>query len=111
MDWGALTVRQAVKVAAITAAMLAFDSPQIGEAGCFMFPRGLKFNYPTIQFDVPALPPFAHSRFCLQYPADCEVRGIAFRGGGVRMTLPHWVELMDVNREDNRTIVPERNFA
>jgi predicted transglutaminase-like cysteine proteinase len=39
------------------------------------------------------------------------VRGIAFRGGGVRMTLPRWVELMDVNREVNRAIVPERNYG
>jgi predicted transglutaminase-like cysteine proteinase len=107
---GRITVRQAVKIAAITAAMLAFVSQQIAEASFFGLPRSLNLNFTHIQLEAPALPPFAHTRFCLQYPADCEVRGIAFRGGGLRLTLPRWVELIDVNREVNRAIAPEPNF-
>jgi predicted transglutaminase-like cysteine proteinase len=90
--------------------MLAFVAQQVAEASYFGFQRAPKFNFTHLQLDVPALPPFAHTRFCLQYPSDCKVRGIAFRGGGVRLTLPRWLELVDINRGVNRAIVPERNL-
>lgn len=104
-------MRRAVQVAAITAAMLAFVSQQIAEASFFGLPRGLKFSFTHIQLDVPTLPPFAHTRFCMQYPADCEVGGVSFPDGGVRMTLPRWIELLEINRDVNLAIVPERNLG
>ncbi len=104
-------MRRAVKVAAMTAAVLAGIAQQVAQATFFGFPRGLNLNSGHIQLDAPALPPLGHSRFCLQYPTDCEVRGIAFRGGGLRLTLPRWVELTDVNRAVNRAIRPEANLG
>ncbi len=91
--------------------MLALGSQQIAEASFFGFPRGLKADVARLKLDEPALPPFAHTRFCLQYPKDCEVHGIAFRGGGVRLTLSRWVDLVAVNRRVNRAIAPERNLG
>jgi predicted transglutaminase-like cysteine proteinase len=91
--------------------MLTFAWQHVAEASFFGLPRNLKFSYSHIQLDTPALPPFAHTRFCLQYPADCEVRGIVFRGGGLRMTLPRWEELTDINRQVNRAIAPEPNLG
>jgi predicted transglutaminase-like cysteine proteinase len=47
----------------------------------------------------------------MQYPADCEVGGVSFPDGGVRMTLPRWIELLEINRDVNLAIVPERNLG
>jgi predicted transglutaminase-like cysteine proteinase len=61
-----------------------------------------------IDFQVSAaLPPIGHSRFCLQYPDDCEIHGIDFRHRKITLTLQRWRELNSINREVNRNIVPE----
>jgi predicted transglutaminase-like cysteine proteinase len=90
---------------------LAFVSQQAAQAAFFGYSRALKLNLTHIQLDAPALPPFAHSLFCLQYPTDCQAHRMVFRGGGLRMTLLRWVDLVDVNRQVNRAIVPERNLG
>src|ERR1700742_3214177 len=36
-------------------------------------------------FGAPILPPFAHTRFCLAYPAECKVRAVLFRGGAIAL--------------------------
>jgi predicted transglutaminase-like cysteine proteinase len=53
------------------------------------------------------LPPIGHSRFCLRYPDDCEVRGIDFRRRNIVLTLARQIELNSVNRQVNREIVPK----
>jgi predicted transglutaminase-like cysteine proteinase len=63
-----------------------------------------------IAFDAPVLPPMAHSRFCLQYPVDCEVRR-TFRQREVALTRELWVQLVAVNNDVNRAIVPQRNIG
>jgi predicted transglutaminase-like cysteine proteinase len=61
-----------------------------------------------IDFQVSAaLPPIGHSRFCLQYPDDCEIHGIDFRHRKITLTLQSWRELNTINSEVNRNIVPE----
>jgi predicted transglutaminase-like cysteine proteinase len=72
------------------------------------YSRGLKSAATHIQLDEPTLPPFAHTRFCLQFPADCEIRGTAFGGGQVEMTPARLQQLLDVNGTVNRSIQPER---
>jgi predicted transglutaminase-like cysteine proteinase len=62
-----------------------------------------------LKLDAPLLAPMAHARFCLQYPEDCKVRRMAFRGSKIALTPKLWSELVKVNLEVNRRIVPERN--
>jgi predicted transglutaminase-like cysteine proteinase len=60
-----------------------------------------------IDFQVSAaLPPIGHSRFCLQYPDDCEIHGIDFRHRRITLSLQRWRELNTINSEVNRNIVP-----
>jgi predicted transglutaminase-like cysteine proteinase len=59
--------------------------------------------------DAHTLMPFAHTVFCLEYPQDCVVRKIAFRGQKFQLTPARMQELMQVNGEVNRDIRPERN--
>jgi predicted transglutaminase-like cysteine proteinase len=56
---------------------------------------------------VPALAPMAHMWFCLQFPEDCEVRGIDFRRRNIALTIKRWNELDTVNSEVNREIFPQ----
>jgi predicted transglutaminase-like cysteine proteinase len=63
-----------------------------------------------IGFHTPTLAPMAHTRFCLQYPADCEVSWLAFFGDGiVELTDARLAQLMTVNRDVNRAIIPQPN--
>ncbi len=77
------------------------------EAAFFGVPRPLKFELAHVGFDSPVLPPIGHTRFCLRYPDDCEVRWIDFRRRNVALTPERWNVLNIVNREVNRDIVPE----
>jgi predicted transglutaminase-like cysteine proteinase len=61
-----------------------------------------------IVFGAPMLPPFAHTRFCLIYPAECRVHGLLFRGGAVALTRSRRAELVRINAEVNRAIRPQR---
>jgi predicted transglutaminase-like cysteine proteinase len=58
-------------------------------------------------YGAPALPPIGHTRFCLRYPADCEIQETDFRHRNIRLTPERWLELHDVNREVNRDIVAD----
>jgi hypothetical protein len=49
----------------------------VSEAAFFWLPRALKYHFSQILFDTPAVSP--HTRFCLRYPDECEVRGIDFQ--------------------------------
>jgi predicted transglutaminase-like cysteine proteinase len=93
----------------VAAAMTAtvFWAPT-SEAAFFSMPRiAFKFQPTQISFDMPTLPPFGHTRFCLKYADDCEVHGIDFRHRNIALTPARWDELNFVNREVNRNIVPE----
>jgi predicted transglutaminase-like cysteine proteinase len=61
-----------------------------------------------IAFDGPAGAPFAHTRFCLKYPAECRVRKMQFRGGPIELTIARRQELIRINADVNRSIVATR---
>jgi len=92
------------------AAFLSLSLCGQAQAGLFSFPRALKPQVQRIALAGPVLGPMAHVRFCLQYPADCEIRKIAFRGGALRLTPERLADLQEVNRLVNRSIAPERNL-
>jgi predicted transglutaminase-like cysteine proteinase len=93
------------KLFAATAVFLAACLVPAAHAAFFSLPP---MFLERIAFDAPVLPPFAHSRFCLQYPTDCEVRR-TFRQREVALTRERWTQLVAVNRDVNRAIVPQRN--
>jgi predicted transglutaminase-like cysteine proteinase len=98
------------QILATTAVFAGACSIPSADAAFFSLPRMLTMRLERIAFDAPALPPLAHSRFCLQYPADCEVRR-TFRQRTISLTEARWTELMAVNRDVNRAIVPQRNLG
>jgi predicted transglutaminase-like cysteine proteinase len=73
------------------------------------FSKGLSWGLERIQFLAPALGPFSHARFCVQYPEDCKVQGMAFGGGKLALTDRLWADLVEINAQVNRAIKPERN--
>jgi predicted transglutaminase-like cysteine proteinase len=75
------------------------------------YSRGLGTGLERIQFNEPALAPFAYTRHCVQYPAECQVRRMAFRGGKLALTERRWADLVAVNTQVNHSIKPERNLA
>ena len=79
-------------------------------AAFYSLPRTLKARAERVAYDLPVLPPMAHTRFCLQYPADCEIRG-SFRHRNLSLTQARWNELVEVNRQVNHSIVPQRNLG
>jgi predicted transglutaminase-like cysteine proteinase len=74
------------------------------------YSRSTNWGLERIQFMTPVLGPFAYARFCFQYPADCKVYRMAFRSGKVRLTDQRWKDLVTVNAEVNRAILPKRNL-
>jgi len=79
-------------------------------AAFFSLPRMLKAHAERVAYNAPTLPPMAHTRFCLQYPADCEIRR-TFRYPNISLTQARWNDLVEVNRDVNRSIVPQRNLG
>jgi len=61
-----------------------------------------------IVLGAPMLPPFAHTRFCIAYPAECRVHARLFRGGAVALTPNRRADLVHINAEVNRAIRPQR---
>ena len=81
------------------------------QAAFFGFPRVLKSQLEQINFTTPALAPMAHTRFCVQFPADCEAQPVDFRQRNVELTEARWTELNTINRAVNREIIPQRNLG
>ncbi len=104
-----MSVRQAAKILAFTAALLALLWHGPTEAAFFGLPKALKPQLERIGLAEPTLAPMAHAVFCVRYPDDCEVKKIAFRPRPLQLTLERWSELVSVNAMINRTIIPERN--
>lgn len=78
-------------------------------AAFFGAPKSMKPAIERLQLDRPALAPMAHAIFCVQYAEDCEVRRMAFRGGGIKMNEKRWDDLYAVNDKVNREITYVRN--
>src|SRR5207247_833710 len=76
----------------------------------FGLPKMLKPQLDRLPLDARVLPPMAHTMFCLQYPKDCEIQKISFRGRKLELTPQRWRDLVDVNANVNRSIRPERNL-
>jgi predicted transglutaminase-like cysteine proteinase len=108
---GRMAVRHAGKTFVVAAALLALLWPRQPQAAFFAYPKTLKYDFARLTFATPSLAPMAHIVFCLKYPADCEVKRLAFRPRPVALTPERWNELRAVNTAVNRAIVPERNTA
>ncbi|OKO75039.1 hypothetical protein AC629_34405 [Bradyrhizobium sp. NAS80.1] len=61
---------------------------------------------PYLTFDNQALPPLAHTAFCLRYRDECRAR-MLFRGGPVQLTETRWEDLNEVNQAINGSIIPD----
>jgi predicted transglutaminase-like cysteine proteinase len=88
-----------------------FGGFEAAHASFFSMPRLLGAQIQRLRFNGPALPPMAHTIFCINYPADCAPHKIAFRGGGMDMTSDRWQELVKVNTDVNRAIKPQPNLG
>ena len=71
----------------------------------------LRLRLPRIRLDEPMLAPFAHVRFCLEYPKECRKSSIMFRSGRVKLTPQRILELVAVNARVNSAIKPDPNVA
>lgn len=100
-------MRRTSKALLLATMSVAMVWASVSQAAFFGLPRVLRYQLAQIEFDNPVLPPIGHSRFCLQYPDDCKVRGIDFRRRNIALTRERWNELNSVNREVNRNIVAE----
>jgi predicted transglutaminase-like cysteine proteinase len=98
-------------VPALIAALAGICATQSANAAGLGYSRGLNWGLERIQFAAPQLPPFAHARFCVQYPEDCKVKRMAFRGKKLQLTEKRLADLMSINAEVNRSIKPERNLG
>ncbi|HEX3442934.1 MAG TPA: transglutaminase-like cysteine peptidase [Pseudolabrys sp.] len=94
-----------VLVPAIVLACASFDDTALhADANVDRIGRGEA----RIVFGAPVLAPFAHTRFCLAYPAECKVRAVIFRGGALPLTPKRRNDLVRINAEVNHTIRPQR---
>lgn len=57
-----------------------------------------------IGFGAPVVAPFAHVRFCLAHPGQCERRNVSLRKPVIRLTAERQAWLDSLNRRVNRTI-------
>jgi predicted transglutaminase-like cysteine proteinase len=76
-------------------------------AGFASVPNGTQQDIQFIRFDVPTLAPMAFTRFCLQYPSDCETQ--RFTDDRIELNKMRWAELETINRTVNSSIQPARN--
>jgi predicted transglutaminase-like cysteine proteinase len=97
-------------VLVLIAAVAAIVSSRAVQAFTLGYSRGVNVGLERIQFATPTLAPFAHARHCAQYPDECRVHRMAFRGGKLALTDKRWAELTAVNAQVNRSIRPERNL-
>jgi predicted transglutaminase-like cysteine proteinase len=99
------------RILALTGLIAASCWTSISQAAFFSFPRSLRLQIDRISFAEPTLAPMAHTMFCLNYPADCEVRDVDFRKRNIAMTVQRLNELNRINRQVNRDIIPQENFG
>lgn len=102
-------MRHIVKMVATLAALAAACVASPVNAGFIGLPHMLGPQLQKIAFAAPALPPFAHTRFCLQYPADCAPSHNHFRPRPIALNAARLAELREINRDVNRSIRFEAN--
>src|SRR5215469_6315351 len=102
-------MRQTTRILGMVAMITVTAYGSTSQAAFFGYPRALKFQLERMTFETPALAPLAHTRFCMQYPADCEPESVDFRRRNIELTQERWDELNAINREVNRDIKPELN--
>jgi predicted transglutaminase-like cysteine proteinase len=102
-------MRKTAWVLALSTIVSVLSFTSVLQASFIGLPPALKFQLGHISLNMPALAPMAHTRFCMQYPADCEAQGGDFRRRNIALTQERWNELTTVNREVNRDIRPQRN--
>jgi predicted transglutaminase-like cysteine proteinase len=111
-DWTGNTImRNTAKAIALAALTVAACWTSIAQAAFFSYPRMLGTQVNRIGFEKPTLAPMAHTRFCLRYADDCEVRGDNLWKRNVAMTVERLNELNSVNRQVNRDITPQLNLG
>jgi predicted transglutaminase-like cysteine proteinase len=94
-----LVLAPAVNLACLVLAATAFSAHADGD---HVYQRQAR-----ITFGAPVLPPFAHTRFCLVYPAECRIRARIFRNSAIALTPARRDELVRINAEVNRAIRPQ----
>jgi predicted transglutaminase-like cysteine proteinase len=99
-------MRQAAKLLGVAAALTAALASQ-ADAAFFELPRPLKSHMARLSFDTPSLAPMAFTMFCLHNPQECRLPRFVFRPHGVSMTAERWNDLVGVNRDVNRAIIPQ----
>lgn len=78
------------------------------QAAFFSYPRALTAHLDLISFETPTLAPLAYSRFCVQFPDDCQLHRMAFRRPHPEvLTTARLEDLVEVNHDVNRAIVPQ----
>lgn len=102
-------MRPIVKWIAALAALTAVGGSAPARAGFIGLPHMLAPQLQKIAFAAPTLAPFAHTRFCIQYPADCAPSHNHFRPRPIALNGARLAELREVNRDVNRSIRFERN--
>jgi predicted transglutaminase-like cysteine proteinase len=96
---------------AVISAFLGLCAIQNANAFGLGYSRGVNWGLERIQFNTPVLAPFAHTKHCVQYPSECQVHRMAFRGGKLALTPQRLADLTAVNAQVNRSIRPEPNLA
>jgi predicted transglutaminase-like cysteine proteinase len=97
-------------ILALIACVVGTFSNRTAQAFTLGYTRGVNQAVERIRFDSAVLAPFAHARHCAQYPDECRIRRMAFRGGKLALTEKRWAELTGANTQVNRAIRPERNL-
>lgn len=95
------------KLIAITVALATTSVTADAHEGLWMRPRAFLSYTNRLSFDSPTLAPMAFTRFCMQHAADCEQPSA--RSSRNDLNEPLWTELQTVNRDVNRTIIPQTN--
>jgi predicted transglutaminase-like cysteine proteinase len=98
-------------IPALITALASVCATQSANAFNLGLSRGMNWGLERIAVEQPALPPFAHSRFCVQYPDDCKVKRMAFRPKKLQLTYKRLAELMAINTQVNRSIKFEANLG
>ncbi|CAL80606.1 conserved hypothetical protein; putative signal peptide [Bradyrhizobium sp. ORS 278] len=99
------------KALAALVAIVAFGLNQSpAHAGLIGSPLALRGIVEKIRFSEPTLAPMAYTMFCMRYSDECANRPrMIFRGGATRLTKDRLAQLVEVNAQVNRQIVPQRN--
>lgn len=95
-------------VLAAISTVIGFTSPSFADDTSY-FGQQSRVRNDGLLLGGPVLAPLAHVRFCLQYPEDCKQRHILFRGGPIRLDDRLENQLVRINLEVNRSILPQPN--